>query len=122
MGRIAIGDTVRVTHDIEALEVTSLDYATVEGLEGDDALLGFIHRHRHALDDGIQVRARVPLDELELWTRAPEGVPVARKAACRLGFHDDVRDYDTVAGNFGGALLEIGRLRHCTSCGRAIGY
>lgn len=122
MDRIATGDTVRVRHDIEALETTPLDYAVVEGIEGDEALLGFVHRHRHALEDGIVVRARVPLSEIELWTRDPASVAPARKAACWAGLHDDVRDFDAVTGNFGGVLMEIGRLRHCTSCGRAIGY
>lgn len=117
-----MGDTVRVTHDIESLEVTSLDYAMVEAIEDGEALLGFFHRHRHALEDGIRVRARVPLAGVELWTRDPASVGATRRAACWAGFHDDVRDYGVVTGNFGGTLLEIGRLRHCTTCGRAIGY
>lgn len=117
-----IGDTVRVLHEIPELGVMDVDYATLESVDGDSAVLAFFHCEKLPLPDGKTVRGTVPLSEVVLWCRAPESRGLLRKVACLVGLHDDVREENVVTGNCGGLLIELGRINHCTSCGQAIGY
>jgi len=117
-----IGDTVRVLHNVPFLGATPFDYATLEAVDGDFATLAFFHFEDSPSPEMPVVRGTVPLLEVALWCRAPEDRTPLQKAVCWAGFHSDIRSEDAVTLNCGGILREIGTIRHCTSCGKAIGY